>query len=77
TGIPEVLYPGKTGLMVPQRDPAALASAIERLFDDPALRVRLAAQARQLIEAEFNVHANAARVRELFAPALAAAGAST
>jgi colanic acid/amylovoran biosynthesis glycosyltransferase len=67
TGIPEVLRDEQTGLMVSQRDPASLAEAIERLIGDSALRVRLAKQARRLIEADFDIHRNAARLRELFA----------
>jgi glycosyltransferase involved in cell wall biosynthesis len=35
-----------SGLIVPPRDPAALAGAIVRLADDPALRSRLGAAAR-------------------------------
>jgi colanic acid/amylovoran biosynthesis glycosyltransferase len=66
TGIPEVLHDGETGLMVPQRDPAALAEAIERLLADPGLRVSLAGRARRLIEAEFDVRRNAALLRETF-----------
>jgi len=66
TGIPEVLRDGETGLMVPQRDPAALADAIERLLGDPTLRVELADRARRLIEEEFDVHRNAALLREVF-----------
>ncbi len=66
TGIPEVLRDGETGLMVPQRDPAALADAIERLLSDPELRVGLAGRARRLVEAEFNVRRNAALLREAF-----------
>jgi colanic acid/amylovoran biosynthesis glycosyltransferase len=66
TGIPEVLRDRETGLMVPQRDPAALANAIERLLGDPTLRVELAGRARRLIEAEFDVHRNAALLRETF-----------
>lgn len=67
TGIPEVLHPDVTGLGVPQRDPAALADALARLLDDDTLRVHLATAARRLIEAEFNIHRNAARIREIFA----------
>jgi glycosyltransferase involved in cell wall biosynthesis len=39
---------GEGGLVVPKRDPAALAAAVGRLLDDPLLRARLgrAAQAR-------------------------------
>ena len=66
TGIPEVLVHGETGLMVAQHDPHGLADALERLLDDQALRVRLACQARQRIEANFDIHQNAARLRELF-----------
>jgi glycosyltransferase involved in cell wall biosynthesis len=66
TGIPEVVRDGETGLQVPQHDPAALAAAMERLLGDAALRVRLAAAARRLMEAEFNIHHNAARRRAIF-----------
>lgn len=69
TGIPEVVRDAETGLLVPQRDPVALAGAIERLLDDPSLRVRLAANARRLVEEEFDIGRNAARIRELFAAA--------
>lgn len=69
TGIPEVLRDGKTGLMVPQHDPAALASAVGRLLGDRTLRTRLAGRARRLIEARFDVHRNAALLREVFSEA--------
>jgi glycosyltransferase involved in cell wall biosynthesis len=66
TGIPEVVRDGETGLQIPQRDPQALAHALERLLLDPALRVRLARGARRLIEAEFDIRRNSARRRALF-----------
>jgi glycosyltransferase involved in cell wall biosynthesis len=66
TGIPEVLHDGETGLMVSQHDPDALASAIERLLVDPALRVRLSTRARRLIETEFDIHRNTAHLRTIF-----------
>jgi glycosyltransferase involved in cell wall biosynthesis len=68
TGIPEVLRDGATGLMVRQHDAAGLAAAIEKLLESSSLRVKLATQARQRIEAEFDVERNAARLRELFVP---------
>ncbi len=66
TGIPEVLSDGDTGLMVSPHDPEALAAAIERLLENPALRVALAGRARKRIEEDFDVHRNAADLRELF-----------
>ena len=67
TGIPEVVRDGDTGLQVPQRDPLALASAIGRLLGDAHLSMRLAANARRLMEAEFNIHRNTERRRTIFA----------
>lgn len=68
TGIPEVLRDGETGLNVPQHHPEALADALARLLHDGALRVRLAAAARALIEREFDIVKNAALLRALLAP---------
>jgi len=67
TGIPEVVHDGRSGLLVPERDPAALAQALARLLDEPELRVELAQRARALIEQEFDVHRQATQLRALFA----------
>lgn len=66
TGIPEVLHDQVTGLMVPQHAPAALAAALEQLLDDADLRLRLAANARRLMETDFDIDRNAARIRAVF-----------
>jgi glycosyltransferase involved in cell wall biosynthesis len=66
TGIPEVVRDGETGLQVPQHDPPALATAIERLLMDSSLRVRLASGARRLIETEFDIHRNTEVRRNMF-----------
>ncbi|MET0165149.1 MAG: glycosyltransferase, partial [Vicinamibacterales bacterium] len=66
TGIPELLRNGHTGLMVRQHDPDALATAIERLLTDQALRMHLAHGARRLIEAKFDVHCNTKSLRAIF-----------
>jgi glycosyltransferase involved in cell wall biosynthesis len=44
---------GRTGLLVPRRDPAALAAAIERVVRDPMLRAELGRGARQRAESMF------------------------
>ena len=45
-GLPEVVEHDRTGLLVPPRDPAALADAISALLADPERGRRLAATAR-------------------------------
>ena len=69
TGIPELVRDGDTGLCVSQRDPAALADALQRLLDDADLRADLAIRARRLIEQDFDICRNAAQLREWFAAA--------
>jgi glycosyltransferase involved in cell wall biosynthesis len=61
---------GETGLVVPPRDPAALATAIRRLLDDPALRARLGASGRAALAG----HTYEA-MADAFGVALARAGA--
>ncbi len=54
-GNPEVVADGQTGILVPPRDPAAIAEAIQRLNDDPQLVRRLGNQGRARVEAKFCV----------------------
>ena len=49
-GIPEVVRDGENGLLVPPRDVAATASAIDRLVRDDVLRASLAASAAPSVE---------------------------
>lgn len=65
-GIPELVRDGDTGLCIDAGDAQTLADAIQRLLDDPALRDQLSINARRLIEAEYDIHRNAAAQRELF-----------
>jgi glycosyltransferase involved in cell wall biosynthesis len=53
-GCREIVQPGLNGLLVPARDAAALASAIEMLLDSPELRSRLGACGRQRAVNEFS-----------------------
>ena len=72
TGIPELVEHRRTGLLVPQHDPHAIAAAIERLLADPAATATLAANARARVEQEFDLRRNAARLRGLLEEAAAA-----
>jgi glycosyltransferase involved in cell wall biosynthesis len=68
SGIPELVDDGVSGLLVPPRDPQALAAALRLLHDDPALRARLGAAGRDTVVREFDVRVNAdkllRRIRE-------------
>lgn len=44
-GVPELIRHGREGLFVPPKDPAALARAVRRLWEDGGLRRRLTAAA--------------------------------
>ncbi|MFQ5599802.1 MAG: HAD-IIIA family hydrolase [Candidatus Krumholzibacteriia bacterium] len=55
SGIPEIVRDGHNGLLVPPRDPAALARAIERLLDEPDFAVRLASNAFDCVRESWNV----------------------
>lgn len=51
-GIPEVVEDGVTGLLVPPRNPEALAERIKALLGDPGLRERIGAAGRERVEKE-------------------------
>jgi glycosyltransferase involved in cell wall biosynthesis len=65
-GIPELLG-GGAGLIVPPQDPAALADAIERLAENPALQEELGQAGRVRIEEEFNVQSAVAQLLDAMA----------
>ena len=54
-GCRDAIEPDETGLLVPVRDPRALADAIARLAEDAALRQSMGAAGRALAEREFNI----------------------
>jgi glycosyltransferase involved in cell wall biosynthesis len=66
TGNPELVHEEENGLIVPSRDAQALASAIERLINDQALRLRLGKQGRQTILAGFDIRQTSAEMAAIF-----------
>jgi glycosyltransferase involved in cell wall biosynthesis len=66
-GVPEVITHESTGLLVPQRDPGALASAISRVLQDRALAVSLAAEAKRAAKERFSVSRMVRETEELYA----------
>ena len=65
-GIPDAVLDGKTGLLVPPKDPAALATALGRLVDDPVLRTRLGAAGRAFVARNYDWQQNVRQMERLY-----------
>jgi colanic acid/amylovoran biosynthesis glycosyltransferase len=65
TGIPELVQDGRTGMLVPQHDPQAIANAIESIVADRYAAAALARAARERVEREFDRRRNVAQLRSL------------
>jgi glycosyltransferase involved in cell wall biosynthesis len=73
-GIPEAVVHGETGLLVPPRDPSALAGAIGRLLDDPGLRTAMGLAGKQRIAERFTFARMVTEMEALYEERLNAAG---
>jgi glycosyltransferase involved in cell wall biosynthesis len=54
-GIPEVIEHGVNGFLFPPGDISALARAVERLIEEPALWERMCRQSRDIGEMQFSM----------------------
>ena len=70
SGLPELVEPEKTGLLVPPEDDAALASALARLQDDPELGRRLGRAGREKVAEDFNLDINIMKLWRLYQTAV-------
>jgi len=66
-GIPEVVSDGETGLLVPPDDPAALATALNELLDDPDRAAGMGRLGREHAITDFGWPAIAAQTAALYA----------
>jgi glycosyltransferase involved in cell wall biosynthesis len=65
-GNPELVVDGETGLLVPPRDPEALAAAILKLAENPAWRQELGRAGRRRVEAMFSLRAKVDATEALY-----------
>lgn len=69
-GVPDLLQDGARGLLVPPRDPEALAGALDRLLSDGELAARLGAAARAAAERDYSVEATVHTLEDAYAELL-------
>ena len=71
-GVPEFVMDGKTGLLIPPRDPQALARAVLELLDDPARGRAMGRQGRQRVEELYTAQRYAESISRVLHDAMAA-----
>ncbi|WP_114993669.1 glycosyltransferase [Synechococcus sp. UW179A] len=64
-GIPEVVMDGQSGLLVEEGDETAMAQAMARLVQDPALAARLGDCGRQRVQERFTIEHHLQQVSQL------------
>jgi glycosyltransferase involved in cell wall biosynthesis len=65
-GFPEVVEDGRTGFMVPPRNPAAAAAALEKLIVDPALIVEMGRRGREKVRKAFDWENNVQQMVQIY-----------
>jgi len=65
-GCREAVEPGESGLLVPPRDPDALAEALGRLIRDPDLRRRMGRRGRELAVERFSIQVVVEKTAEIY-----------
>jgi len=73
-GIPELITDGETGLLVPPRNPDALAQAILRVVENPTRAKAMARAGRKRVEARFSTAVKVERTEALYRRLLEARG---
>lgn len=63
--IPEIVQDGTTGFLIPPGDVPALVATLQRLIDNPTLRLDMGARAIELVKREFDARHNAYRLLDL------------
>jgi glycosyltransferase involved in cell wall biosynthesis len=73
-GNPELITDGETGLLVPPRNPEALAQAVLRMVENPARARAMARAGRKRVEARFSTAGKVERTEALYRRLLEATG---
>jgi glycosyltransferase involved in cell wall biosynthesis len=71
-GLPDTIQHGKTGLLVPPADPAALAAAVTELLTDPARRLEMGTLGREHCLRRFDIDTTVGQLENIYRRALRA-----
>jgi colanic acid/amylovoran biosynthesis glycosyltransferase len=66
SGIPELIENGETGLLVPERNPKALSSAIARLIDNPKFRNEIGINGYEYVKNNYNIEKTIPLLKKVF-----------
>jgi glycosyltransferase involved in cell wall biosynthesis len=75
-GIRDLVHHGENGELVPAGDPAALASSIAGVLDDPSRAKRLGEAGYDTVVPHFSVESMVSKLEDLYANMAANAGSS-
>jgi glycosyltransferase involved in cell wall biosynthesis len=73
-GMPELITDGETGLLVPPRNPEAMAQAMLRVLENPARAKAMARAGRKRVESQFSLSAKLDRTEALYTRLVGAPG---
>jgi glycosyltransferase involved in cell wall biosynthesis len=65
-GLPEIVRHEENGLLIPPKDPEALAKSLAQLLDSPDLAKRLGAKAREHIQEKYSLEQMSRAVNEAY-----------
>jgi glycosyltransferase involved in cell wall biosynthesis len=66
SAIPELITDGYDGLLVPEKEPDELASAIQELLDNPEKRKNIAENGRETVHTKFDISESVDTLSEVF-----------
>lgn len=75
-GLPEIIRDGKNGILVPDSHPDEMAEAMQMLWQQPAIRAKLAAEARRTVATQYTWSQVTQRMLEQYRNVLASCGGS-
>jgi len=65
-GIPEIMEDSREAVLVPAKDPEALARAIGVVAGSPELRTKLIRAARVRVDTQFSIQSSAAKMHKMY-----------